>query len=150
VITLSTALACLAFASPACAAPPEKPVPAAEFAISYERGGGFAPMPRKLVIRPVLLGTVTEVRQAPNDTWTAARRFRVRPKTAEGLRRALARADFASIESPSPDTGCSDCFLYEIRYRGHEVRFDQVSVPGRLHGVLDRLEAIAEAHRPFH
>jgi hypothetical protein len=141
VIALSTALACLAMASPACG-PPERPVPAADFAIVYERSGGFAPMPRKLVIRPVLLGTVTEV--------TATRRFRVRPNTAEGLRRALARAGFAAIDSPSPDTGCADCFLYEIRYRGHEVRFDQVSVPRRLQPVLDRLEAIAEAHRPFH
>ena len=146
---VATALACLTLASPACGAA-EKPVPAATFAIAYERGGGFAPMPRKLVIRPVLLGTVTEVRQGPNDSWAATQRFRVRPRTAEALRRALARADFGGIESPSPDTGCADCFLYEIRYRGHEVRFDQVSIPGRLRGVLDRLEAIADAHRPFH
>ena len=146
---LSTALVCLAISSPACG-PPERPVPAAEFAIAYERSGGFAPMPRKLVIRPVLLGTVTEVRQAPYDTRTATRLFRVRPKTAEGLRRALARAGFASIDSPGPGTGCADCFLYEIRYRGHEVAFDQVSEPARLRPVVERLEAIAEAHRPFH
>jgi hypothetical protein len=151
---LATALACLCAtcgSAVAVALPPElKPAPAASFAISYERGGGFAPMPRKLVIRPGRIGTVTEVRPGPNEVESAATRFKLKAKTIEGLRRALARADFARIRSPGPDTGCADCFLYEIRYRGHEVSFDQVSEPPRLRPVLDRLDAIVDAHRPFH
>jgi hypothetical protein len=151
---LATALAGLCGAcgtAAAVALPPDvEPAPAARFAIAYERSGGFAPMPRKLVIRPGRIGTVTEVRPGPNEIDSAASRFKLKPKTIEGLRRALARADFARIRSPGPDSGCSDCFLYEIRYRGHEVSFDQVSEPARLRPVLDRLEAIVEAHLPFH
>ena len=146
----ATALACLtAAAAPGCGPKlAEAQPPAERFAISYERGGGFAPVPHKLVIRPGRRASLTVREYAPPRAATVD--FPVSKRRVEGLRRALARADFQSIESPGPDSGCSDCFLYEIRHRGHEVAFDDVSMPGRLRGVVDRLEAIVEAHRPFH
>jgi hypothetical protein len=142
---LTTVLVCLA-ASSGCAAPP----PAESFAISYERNGGFAPMPRKLTIQPGRRGTVVEQRRGYGEADGAATIFRVRTKTIEGLRRALAEARFRSIPSSPGPSGCADCYRYEIRYRGHEVEFDESETPRGLRGVLARLDAIVEAHRPFH
>jgi hypothetical protein len=142
---LATLLACLASScGPATAQSPVAP-PASQFAISYERSGGFAAMPQKLIVRPGRHAILTT--EGPDGLKTS--RFRVAPKRIEGLRGALQRADFGTVGTPEPGN-CADCYLYALRYEGHEVSFSEVDVPGRLHGVLDRLEALTAAHLPRH
>jgi hypothetical protein len=145
---LVTALACLAAAAPGCGGPAtrQSPPPAA-FAISYERSGGLAATPQKLAVAPGRHGVLTT--SGPSGRQTV--RFRVGVTRIETLRRALERADFETIETPSPDpAGCADCYFYALRYEGHEVSFSQLEVPKGLRGVVDQLEAVIAAHRPRH
>ena len=53
------------------------------------------------------------------------------------------------MPNPRP-SGCADCFYYDINYRRHSVEFSQLDQPPALVGVVDQLEAMAEAHLPFH
>jgi hypothetical protein len=146
---LATALACLAtYCGPAIAQGPPAPS-VAQFAISYERSGGLAAMPQKLVVRPGRHAVLTTRGPAPDGLKTS--RFRVAAKRIADLRGALRRADFDSIDTPAPAPGaCADCYLYALRYQGHEVSFSEVDAPERLRGVLDRLEALVAAHLPRH
>jgi hypothetical protein len=149
---LTTTLACLAM-FPGCGGPPavEAPPSVATFAISYERSGGLKPMPRKLTIRPGRVGQVTASRDVVGESDGAGTLFKVPAKTIKGLRRALARAGFAALPDPGTDPGtCADCYSYEIRYRNHDVSFNEVTMPRSLEPVLDRLEGIVDAHLPFH
>ena len=129
------------------AAPPS----VSDFVLVYRRSGGLKPMPRKLTIGPNRVGTLEELRPGSHEGEERATNFKVPAKTIVELRRALNRAGFASLPSPgiNPST-CADCFSYEIRYRNHEVTFDDVTMPQPLRPVVRRLEAIADAHRPFH
>jgi hypothetical protein len=144
---LATALACLAM-TPGCGGPaPAEMPPVASFAISYERSGGLKPMPRKLVIEP---GRRGQVFQAPNGHESGARIFRVGKDSILSLRRSLTRAHFEQIESGGSPGTCADCYLYSIRYLGHSVSLVETEVPARLRPVIDRLEAVIDAHLPFH
>ena len=116
--------------------------PPGSFAISYERGGGFAPSTSKLVVtrgRHALA-----VASAPQG---GERRvgFRIGKRRVLSLERGLRKADFGSIESPGP-SGCADCFAYEIRYRGHSVSLDESQMPARLGKVVAELESVVTAH----
>jgi hypothetical protein len=144
---LATVLACLAATcGPATVQSPSPTSPStSQFAISYERSGGLAAMPQKLVIRPGRHGILTT--RGPDELRTS--RFRVAPKRIEGLRGALQRADFGTVDTPEP-SNCSDCYLYALRYEGREVSFSEVDMPERLHGVLDRLDKLIAAHLPRH
>jgi hypothetical protein len=148
---LATALACLAM-HPGCGGPPMlTPAPPSGFALAYERSGGLKTMPRKLKIGPDRVGTLEERRTRPGGGEGAATHFKVPAKTIVGLRRALNRAGFASLPDPGPSPGtCADCYSYEIHYRHHDVTFDDATMPESLRPVVARLEAIADAHRPFH
>jgi len=138
---LATALACLA----AFCGPATMPSPVSQFAISYKRSGGLAAMPQKLVIRPGRNATLAT--RGPDGLRTS--RFRVAPKRIEDLRGALRRADFGSVATPAPGN-CADCYLYSLRYEGHEVSFSEVDTPPRLQGVLDRIGQLVDAHLPRH
>jgi hypothetical protein len=121
----------------------EPPPTIPQFAISYERSGGLAGDPRSLQIAPG--------RHATAEARGETARFRVGVKQVRRLRRALESANFTSISSPPPNPGsCADCFYYDIAYRGHEVEFSQVDQPRRLVPVVNQLEALIEAHLPFH
>ncbi len=150
---LATTLACLAM-SPGCGGPPvvEAPPPAAAFAISYERSGGLKPMPRMLTIRPGRIGQVSTAQRGIGEEQSGATRFKVPARTIEGLRRALARAGFAALPDPGIGPGtCADCYSYVIaipRTRGDLQRGDDARI--RSEPVLGRLEAIVDAHLPFH
>lgn len=71
-------------------------------------------------------------------------RFRVPASRIRSLRRGLARADFAAIES-APATGCADCYLYSIRYRDHKVTLPETAISAPLRRVIDQLEALIAA-----
>jgi hypothetical protein len=148
---LATALACLAM-HPGCSGPTVAAPPTlSNFALVYRRSGGLKPTSRKLKIGPNQVGTMEELRSGIGRGKGAATIFKVPASTIKGLRRALGQARFVTLPSPGTDpSGCADCFSYEIRYRNHEVAFDDVTMPPSLRPVLHRLEAIADAHRPFH
>jgi hypothetical protein len=122
----------------------------AEFAIAYGRSGGLKSMPQKLVIRPGRHAVLTTLGPELGSLLRTVR-FRVAAKKIEGLRDALERAGFQTIGIPGPSPGvCADCFFYEIEYRGHMVSFSQAQMPGRLRGVVSRIEALIATHLPFH
>jgi hypothetical protein len=144
-------MACLSM-HPGCGPPAlEAPPPVSRFALVYRRSGGLKPMPQKLTIRPGRIGSVTVRRDGIRGSDGAATTFKVPARTIRGLRRALGRARFASLPDPGTDPGtCADCYSYEITYRRHAVTFDDVTMPGSLGPIVNRLERIVEAHRPFH
>jgi hypothetical protein len=145
---LATALTCLAM-TPGCGGPAavETPEPPSAFSIYYERGGGLKPMPQRLVVRPGRQATAT-IREGSDSRGTS---FKVGVRRIRSLQAALERADFETIGTPGPNPGvCADCFFYAIRYRGHEVTFNQAEVPKRLRPVVRQIEAMIEAHLPFH
>jgi hypothetical protein len=148
---LVTALACLAMA-PGCGGPAvEAPPSVSQFALSYERSGGLAADPRSLEIAPGRHATVTGRKLPPRSDSLVTARFRIGVSQVKRLRNALERADFQAIDTPGPNAGvCADCYVYAIRYQGHEVSFSQESVPEGLGGVVGQLEAVIAAHLPFH
>ncbi len=148
---LTTALACLAV-YPGCGGPAvEAPPSVAAFQLSYERSGGLKPDPRSLRIAPGRHATAQRPKFPSTPDSRSTIRFRVGVKEVKRLRNALERADFQAIPGPAPvPSNCADCYLYEIGYRGHTVSFDQASVPRGLEPVVDQVEALIEAHLPFH
>jgi hypothetical protein len=143
---LSTGLACLAIAG-GCGGPAVEAPPSVDLVtLSYERSGGLRPTSERLVIRT---GRRAKASVKVGSEAHAAS-FKVGVKAMRSLRAALERADFQAIVSPGPNPSCADCFLYAIRYRGHQVRFDEAGVPEGLGPVVARLERMIAAHLPFH
>lgn len=144
---LATALVCTAL-STGCGGPPAAavthaaPKPASHFAISFERSGGLKASVETLVVRPGLRAHAT----APKGGRQASAHFRMSARTAEVLRRELARAHFTRLES-SADPGCADCYGYSIAYHGHRVRFSASDdVPPGLMEAVDKIEGEVIAH----
>ena len=126
--------------------PPEPTVPVAKFSVAYERSGGLAPMPQKLVITPGRHAVAT-ARGAGGRPQTA--RFRAAVGTVKRLRNGLSDPRFAAFGGGGPGN-CADCYFYAIDYREHSVSVPQSDVPVWLGRTIDRLEALVEAHLPFH
>jgi 1,6-anhydro-N-acetylmuramate kinase len=146
---LATALMCTAISS-GCGGPPAVPAvhaaprPASKFAIAFERSGGLKAGVETLVVRPGLHAYAT----GPKGSRQASAHFRMDAQTAEELRRELAKAHFAHLESTTSAT-CNDCYIYSITYHGHTVLFSDSKVPRSLEEVVDALEGevIARLYR---
>jgi hypothetical protein len=151
---LATALMICTALGAGCGGPPAAhaaPRPASHFTISYERSGGLRADPRSLTVTPGRHAAAKGRRlpSRPDSVLTA--RFRIGVGQVKRLRAALERARFTAIRAPKPETVvCADCFSYEILYRGHDVTFSDATLPRRLRPVVNRLEALIEAHLPFH
>jgi hypothetical protein len=143
---LATALICTAM-SAGCGGPPAMPAaqaaprPASKFAISFERSGGLKARVETLVVRPRLHAYAT----APKGDRQASKHFRMNARTAEELRRELAKAHFARLESTTSAT-CNDCYVYSITYHVHTVLFSDSEVPHSLDEVIDALEGEVIEH----
>jgi hypothetical protein len=147
---LAMALTCLAI-TPGCGgSAASEPPSVARFAIAYERTGGFAPNPQSLRIKPGRHAVAKGQKEASFVDRSVTVRFRVGVKPVERLHRALKGIDFESIRPPIPNPGCADCFEYKIRYREQQIAFSDINMPKRLTPVVRRLEALIEAHLPFH
>ena len=142
----ATFAAVLALATGAAAvptAPTLGPLPSpGSFAIFYERSGGFAPSTSTLVVRPGrhAVAATSGSRAGENRV-----EFRIAKRRVLALARGLRQADFTSIADPG-ESGCADCFEYEIRYNGHRLAIDESQLPARLEPVIGELEAIVTAH----
>jgi hypothetical protein len=145
---LATALACAAMAGgggPAVEPPPS----VARFKLTYDRSGGLRPDSRSLSIAPGRRATARV--RAPRSGHYLTVHFRIGVKPIRRLRNALERADFEAIDGPGPAAGaCPDCYLYAIRYRGHQVAFTEADAPARLRSVVGRIESLIDAHLPRH
>jgi hypothetical protein len=126
--------------------PPRAPLPVAKFAFSYDRSGGLAPMPQRLVVRPGRKATAVAV--GP-DRKSHRVEFRLSVAATEQLRDAAEAANLAKIGAEAPGT-CADCFVYTVAYRGDSVSIDQASLPPGLSKLVSRSEALIAAHLPFH
>ena len=141
-------IACLV-TSAGCGEPPvaqPQPPSVSAFAISYVRSGGLKSMPQKLTIMPGRHASATVL--TPR-TGIRTVRFRVGAKRIVSLRKGLSEAHFSQLRTSNPGN-CADCFLYSLRYRGHDVTLTEVDVPSPLRAVIDQLEALIAAHRPLH
>jgi hypothetical protein len=141
---LATALMCTAI-STGCGGPPAAhgaPRPASKFAIAFERSGGLKARVETLVVRPGLRAYAT----GPKGPHQASAHFRMEARTAEELRRELAKARFTHLESTTNPATCSDCYVYSITYHGHTVLFSASKVPHSLEEVVDALEGEVIAH----
>ena len=139
-------LACLTALGGGCereavAAPAPLPPPGS-FAIFYQRSGGIAASTSTLIVRPGrhAVAATSGTRAGENRV-----EFRIGKRRVQALQRGLRRAGFFAIEDPG-ESGCADCFEYEIRYRGHSVSVDQAEMPARLGPVVSELESIVTAH----
>ena len=145
-LLLATASCTLALAGP-CASPAAAPTPpVGRFAISYERGGGFAAMPQKLTVEPGRYATVTAL---GSDGRPHSTEFRIGVSKAKRLRAAAETAQIGEIAPPQPGT-CADCFRYTVAYRGEKASVEEVDVPARMRPLIARAEALIAAHLPFH
>jgi hypothetical protein len=144
---LATALICTAI-STGCSGPPAVPIahatprPASDFAIAFERSGGLKASVETLVVRPGLRAYAT----APKGDRQASAHFKMDARTAEELRRELAKAHFTHLEGTANPVTCADCYAYSITYHGHTVLFFASKVPPGLAEVVDALEAEVIAH----
>jgi hypothetical protein len=99
--------------------------------VQYAKSGGIAGISESMKIGSDGRGKIE------------ARGFRLTATERSKLATALRRADLAHAKSPK-GAGCCDLFYYSIRYRGHEVEWDDTArtLPRRiadLHAMLSRL-----------
>ena len=128
-----------------CGGPPAvhaAPRPASHFAIAFERSGGLKASVETLVVRPGLRAYAT----APRGKHEATANFRMNARTAEELRKELAKAHFTHLGRTSNSGTCADCYVYSITYHGHTAQFLDSKVPDRVGEVIDKLEGEVIAH----
>lgn len=142
-VTASLAAAALAASLVACGSDSvdAKTLPRAA-AIDYDKSGGIAGVHDHLHIAP----GGKAILKGGYGTEAGTTGFRVGPRRLAALRKALATARFGTIPPESGPTGCADCFVYSVTYRGHTVTRDEIDVPERLAPVLRQLQAIIDAH----
>ncbi len=117
--------------------------------LTYHRSGGFAPIDETLRIHRSGSASLI-VRLPPQGDVRKAElsRFELGAAQAQGLAGALKRSGFEGLEPTPTNSGCADCFVYELATPANALRFDQATIPRALRPVLARLDAIVAAHRP--
>jgi hypothetical protein len=105
--------------------------------IRYSKSGGIAGISEAMKIAPDGRGKIAE------------RSFRLTAAEGSKLAAAIRRADLAHTKSPRA-AGCCDLFYYSIRYRGHEVEWDDSSrnVPSRISDLHSMLSRLYRKHTP--
>lgn len=137
--TVSCALALVVGGVAAAATAPLPP--AKDFALTYGRGGGFAPAPVSLTVSPGgrAVATTSGTRAGERQV-----KFQLGPRRIRSLQRSLRRADLGSIHAGNG--GCADCFIYSITYEGDFVELEEVDVPNRLEGAIAEIETVISTH----
>jgi hypothetical protein len=137
--TISCALALVAGGVAAAATAPLPP--AKDFALTYERGGGFAPAPVSLTVSPGgrAVATTTGTRAGERRV-----RFQLGERRIRLLQRSLRRADLGSIHPGKG--GCADCFIYSITYEGDFLEIEEADAPTRLQDAIAEIETVISNH----
>jgi hypothetical protein len=140
---MRTLLVLLALAVGACGDDAKKTTtkPATGPLVVFERGGGFAAQPQRLVIQRDGRARLT-VRTGPKVTHAA---FTVPSAKLDDLEQAL--GDARGVDAPHTATGCADCFTYAVQADGVRFDFDEVSLeqaPAELKRVVGVLQQITD------
>ena len=136
-------LVLLALALTACGedADPKTTKPATGPLVVYERGGGIAAQPRTLTIQRDGRARLT-VQTGQKVTHASVT---VPAGRLDELEQAL--DDARGVEVPKSQTGCADCFTYDVHADGVEFSLDDVSLedaPEALKRVVGVLNQITE------
>jgi acetylornithine deacetylase/succinyl-diaminopimelate desuccinylase-like protein len=134
-------LVLLALAVAGCGDERAEPKSATGPLVTYERGGGFAYQPRRVVVQRDGRARLT-VETHGKATHTS---FTVPADRLAEIERAL--ADARGIDAPRTQTGCADCFTYEVKADGVDFAFDDVSLeqaPPELRRVVGVLQEISD------
>ncbi|MCW3039006.1 MAG: hypothetical protein JWM31_911 [Solirubrobacterales bacterium] len=107
--------------------------------VRFHLGGGY-------VGRDVHTSITAGRRVVVVDRDGGTRRHTVKASTLSALRRTLDAAHLERGIGPS-NSGCADCFVYRITYRGHSVTFDEANRPPRLVRATAELSRIADGGR---
>jgi hypothetical protein len=110
--------------------------------VTYERGGGVASQPQKLVIQRDGRARL-QVQTAGKD---ADNRFTLTAADLKALESAL--HDARGVDLPTPQGGCADCFEYTVQADGVDLHLDSVAyedaaTPTELKSVVAILEKLA-------
>jgi hypothetical protein len=114
--------------------------PSGPVLLSFSRSGGVAGTFDTLIVRD---GGASEISEEIGGAVTA--RFQLPPEQLARLRREFAAAHFETVGS-ALSSGCADCFLYVITYRGYTIRRDEASLPAKMKPLVATLQAIVDAH----
>jgi hypothetical protein len=139
---LAATIACLVALATGAAAVAAAPAPTYAFTLLYERSGGFAPSTDRLEVAP---GRSAVAESSGTRAGNRRVQFRISNRRIRALERSLRRAHFGSLENPGP-SGCADCFVYSIFYRGHQLELDESQMPRQLGAAVAEIEAIISAH----
>jgi hypothetical protein len=105
--------------------------------VQYAKSGGIAGISQSMKIASDGRGKIEK------------RTLRLTATEASKLATALRRADLAHTKSPK-GAGCCDVFSYSIRYRDHEVKWDDSarSLPRRVSDLASMLSRLYEKYAP--
>jgi hypothetical protein len=137
-------LAFLALALAACgdaATKPEATPPPTGPLVTYERAGGFASQPQRLVVERD--GSARLTVQTGQKVTHAS--FTVPADRLDELEQAL--DDAQGVDVPKSQTACADCFTYAVDANGVEFSFDDVSLedaPAEARRVVGVLQHITD------
>jgi hypothetical protein len=114
-----------------------------ETLVTYERSGGIASVPERLMLEED--GSATVEAGVDGDRGS----FELEGDELDQLRAELEAADFDAIEQPPQPSGCADCYVYEIVYHGATISYDEADPPpASVATVVAHLGEITADHYP--
>ena len=111
--------------------------------ITYSRSGGIAGLAELLEIEANGSATLT-VGYGPNQR---VEEFGVPPAELERIAAGIESAGIDALDR-GVDTGCADCFTYELGFEGETATADSVTSTAAFSGAVGPLVALIEQHRP--
>ena len=105
--------------------------------ITYSRTGGVAGVGEFLAIEPDGQARLQVGIVEPRSTT-----FEVPAATLDELYRGLEEAGIVELEAPEEESGCADCFTYEVGMGSEHVDGDDIDFPAELEPVLGELQEI--------
>ena len=114
---------------------PEPGEPLERETITYSRTGGVAGVGEFLAIEPDGQARLQVGIVEPRSTT-----FEVPAATLDELYRGLEEAGIADWEPPEEESGCADCFTYEVGVGSEHVDGDEIDFPAELEPMLAELQ----------
>jgi hypothetical protein len=107
--------------------------------LGYARSGGIAGLSEELTIQPDGRAKVT--------TRKASKAFKLSKDERSRVSVALADADLAHVKVRDTPA-VPDSFVYELRYRGTRLEFNDTNLPKAVKPLVSELHRLAKAHAP--
>lgn len=108
--------------------------------VTYSRSGGIAGIEERLLVDRGGRATVSIGGGSPTS-------FTLSDSELGRLEAALQAADLAAVTDR--ETGCADCFRYEVTYDGTTVAYDEVAEPPpSVAAVVSQLGGLVAEHSP--